>query len=83
MLLHFKKKKTYNLLRLLLWGVCIAVFMQGCKGVKSRNSAFERMSVDEDTKEYSFRQNFTSKYNILYNANLMLDNEEEAVFRSS
>lgn len=68
---------------MLLWGICLMIFIQGCKGVKSRNSAFERVSTEEETKEYSFRQNFTSRYNILYNANLMMDNEEEAIFRGT
>lgn len=76
-------EKIYKSLRLLLWSVCVVLLVQGCKGVKSRNSAFERVAVDEEEKEYNFRQNFTTKYNILYNANLMLDAEEEAIFQSA
>ena len=71
------------MLRLLLWSLCVVLVAQGCKGVKRRNSAFERVSVNEEEKEYSFRQNFTTKYNILYNSNLMLEAEEEAIFQST
>ncbi|NGM90243.1 tetratricopeptide repeat protein, partial [Parapusillimonas sp. SGNA-6] len=59
------------------------VLFSNCKGVKKHNSAYDKVNVQEDEKEYSFSQNFTSKYNILYNANLMLENEQEAIFNSS
>lgn len=82
MSLHLTKIKKYRLLHLFAWCVCLIILAQGCKGFKSRNAAFERINV-EDAKEYNFRQNFTSKYNILYNSNLMLQSEEEAIFRST
>lgn len=75
--------KRYNMLRLLLWSMCAVFLMQGCKGVKSRNSAFERANVEQEEKAYNFSQNFTTKYNILHNARLMLEAEEEAIFSSA
>src|SRR5690606_13891185 len=62
---------------------CAVFLIQGCKGVKSRKSAFERADVEQEEKAYNFSPNFTTKYNILHNARLMLEAEEEAIFSSA
>ena len=67
--------------------VCVMLFVglfQGCKGLKSPPpSTLDKGGVAQEEKEYNFVQNFTSKYNILYNANLMLDNEWAEIFNSA
>src|SRR5690606_10871229 len=65
--------------------VCVVLLFclfQGCKGLKNRGITSESDDVETEV-EYSFMQNFTSKYNILYNANLMLEDEWDKVFHSA
>src|SRR5690606_3402162 len=75
--------KRYNMLRLLLWSMCAVFLIKGCKGVKSRNIAVERADVEQEVKAYNFSQNFTTTYDILHNARLMLEAEEGAIFSSA
>lgn len=76
-------KKTYWLKKncfLLFLGLSTIALVMGCKGIKRNNSTFKKVDAGNDTiTQYNFMQNVTSKYNILYNANLMLDKEREAI----
>ncbi|WP_238387231.1 type IX secretion system periplasmic lipoprotein PorW/SprE [Sphingobacterium olei] len=65
---------------LLFLAMSVTAFVAGCKGVKRSNTAFQKVDAGNDTTaQFSFMQNVTSKYNILYNANLMLDKERDAI----
>lgn len=75
--------KKHNILRLLICSLCVVLLAQSCKSVKSRNTAFERAGNEQEEKVYNFAQNITAKYNILYNARLMLEAEEENIFEST
>src|SRR5690606_4415055 len=71
--------------RLLYVYVCTALLfslVQGCKGLKNRADTSPDGSEGAEV-EYNFIQNFTSRYNILYNANLMFEEEWEKVANSA
>lgn len=74
-------------LRHLLSGIGLSllffIFLSSCKSAKNKNSAFDKTNGTVEEKEYNFRQNFTTKYNILYNSNLMLEDERENIFRGA
>ncbi len=59
------------------------VFFSSCKSAKNKNKAFDKANGAIEEKEYNFRQNFTTKYNILYNSTLMLDDERESIFHGA
>ncbi|MFD2557284.1 type IX secretion system periplasmic lipoprotein PorW/SprE [Sphingobacterium tabacisoli] len=63
--------------------VFLFVFLASCKSAKNKNRSFDRVNGVKEDKEYNFRQNFTTRYNILYNSNLMLDEERENIFHSA
>ncbi len=63
--------------------VFLFVFLASCKSAKNKNRSFDRANGTKEEKEYNFRQNFTTKYNILHNSNLMLDEERENIFHSA
>ncbi|SKB44104.1 Tetratricopeptide repeat-containing protein [Sphingobacterium nematocida] len=60
-----------------------SVLLFSCKSAKNKNRAFDKTNGIAEEKEYNFRQNFTTKYNILYNSNMMLDNERESIFHGA
>ncbi|WP_244927459.1 type IX secretion system periplasmic lipoprotein PorW/SprE [Sphingobacterium alkalisoli] len=65
---------------LLFLGLTTSAFVMGCKGIKKNNSTFQKADAEDDTiVRYNFMQNVTTKYNILYNANLMLEKERDAI----
>lgn len=57
--------------------------LYSCKSSKSGNTAFQRTQTATDQPSYNSRQNFTTKYNILFNAKSMLEQEAEAIFHTS
>ncbi|WP_235891160.1 type IX secretion system periplasmic lipoprotein PorW/SprE [Sphingobacterium lumbrici] len=70
-------KKTCFLLSL---AISVTAFVVGCKSVKRSNTAFQKVDAGNDTTaQYNFMQNVTSKYNILYHANLMLEKERDVI----
>lgn len=61
--------------------VLLLLFASSCRMNKSKSSA--KANGNKDSLETDFFQNLTSKYNILHNANLMLDAERNAVFQAA
>ena len=49
----------------------------------NKRKSVKRDNVDQDSLKTDFFENLTSKYNILYNANLMLDAERKAIFQAT
>lgn len=83
MLVLISKSALRHILPVMGLIAVLFIFLSSCKSAKNRNKAFDKTSGVAEEKVYNFRQNFTTKYNILYNSNLMLDNEKESIFNSA
>ncbi|SFS86045.1 Tetratricopeptide repeat-containing protein [Sphingobacterium wenxiniae] len=59
----------------------LMVFVSACQTFKSKGG--RRPSQETDSTKTDFVQNFTSKYNILYNANLMLEGERKGIYNAA
>lgn len=64
-----------------LCAMCSILCASSCRMNKNKNA--RRDKIDQDSLKTDFFQNLTSKYNILYNANLMLDAEQKAIFQAT
>lgn len=67
--------------RLVLFGMSaffMLLLVSACTAFKGKKKA--RVSAEKDSLKTDFYQNLTSKFNILYNANLMLDQERKAIY---
>ncbi|MBE8713701.1 tetratricopeptide repeat protein [Sphingobacterium hungaricum] len=58
-----------------VFAICLCIASCSVSKAKRQPDA----SKDKEEKRYSFMQNVTSKYNILYNAGIMLDQEQASI----
>jgi len=61
----------------ILGGLFFVLFAFSCKAFKQKSAQRQQKS---DSLQTDFFQNLTSKYNILYNSNLMLDQERKSIY---
>src|SRR5690606_29633049 len=66
-----------RLLLFILGGLFFVLFAFSCKAFKQKSAQRQQKS---DSLQTDFFQNLTSKYNILYNSNLMLDQERKSIY---
>lgn len=74
--MNFISRCSFSYLKTILIFVLLPFIFWSCKSVK-------KQSKQEKEVAYSFFQNVTSKYNILHNANLMLDAEINNIANAS
>lgn len=76
------KRKASKQFFLVLIGFTILLFTVSACGFFSGKSARSN-KLAKDTSKTDFYQNLTSKYNILYNSNLMLNEERKSIYNGA
>lgn len=75
-------KRSYNPVSVVCFRFTLIVSLTFGLGSCSLIGKREHSSAKND-KEYSFRQNLTARYNILYNAELMLEEEQRSIAQTA
>ena len=81
MIVNFKRNFSKRFPLVLLSFVILLITVSACGFFKGKSSQSTRQT--KDTAKTDFYQNLTAKYNILYNANLMLDAERKSIYSST
>lgn len=82
----FLKQKSFTLYihPVVLFLLGSIIFINSCKSSKkSRNQAFDKVKTEEEGPVYNKWQNFTTKYNVLFNAHQMIEQESDAIFHGA